>query len=412
MRYTLALACFLALLLAGCGSGSSSSPTAQPTSSSAPNVAAMTVDAGPSEQLGGAALNTPFVSVEVCVPGSTTECQTINNIEVDTGSYGLRIISTALSSSLALPAASSGGNPLLECINFADGFVWGPVVTADVYIAGETAHNVPIQIMGGSSYAVPNQCATGTVNNNEDTVQSFGANGALGVGPFAQDCGDACAQSAEPGFYYTCTSTNNCQGTVLALADQVINPVADFSVDNNGVILELPAIGPSGAASAAGSLVFGIDTESNNALGTATVLEGDTSQGNSSTGDITTTYKGQNLDSYIDSGSNIYFFNDSSLDECPTMTDFYCPSSPQDLTATNLGTNGASSTVSFTIESAQTLFSDNDTYTAFDDLAGPAGTGLGDGTFDFGLPFFYGRHIYFAIYGDSTSGGSGPFYAY
>jgi len=50
----------------------------------------------------------------------------------------------------------------------------------------------------------------------------------------------------------------------------VQNPVTLFATDNNGVIIELPAV--SGVeTSVTGSLIFGIGTQSNNALGSATV---------------------------------------------------------------------------------------------------------------------------------------------
>ena len=45
----------------------------------------------------------------------------------------------------------------------------------------------------------------------------------------------------------------------------------NFTGDNNGVILELAAVN-STAATVSGSLIFGIGTQSNNALGSAAVL--------------------------------------------------------------------------------------------------------------------------------------------
>src|SRR5512143_2176186 len=39
--------------------------------------------------------NKPCVSITVCTPGSTTACQTVNDILLDTGSYGLRIFAQA-----------------------------------------------------------------------------------------------------------------------------------------------------------------------------------------------------------------------------------------------------------------------------------------------------------------------------
>src|ERR1700686_1097756 len=56
-------------------------------------------------------INEPCVSVTICSP-SGANCQTINNILLDTGSYGLRVfssvMSTALSASLT-PVTIGGG---------------------------------------------------------------------------------------------------------------------------------------------------------------------------------------------------------------------------------------------------------------------------------------------------------------
>jgi hypothetical protein len=38
--------------------------------------------------------------------------------------------------------------------------------------------------------------------------------------------------------------------------------------------------------------------------------------------------------------------------------------------------------------------------------------GSNAGTFDWGLPFFFGRNVYTAINGKSTPAGQGPFWAF
>jgi hypothetical protein len=177
--------------------------------------------------------------------------------------------------------------------------------------------------------------------------------------------------------------------------------VALFATDNNGVIVELPAVS-GGEVTVSGSLVFGIGTQSNNALGTATIYTAPNAA-------FTTTYKSQTYaESFIDSGSNGYFFPDSTIPVCSDITGFYCPSSTENLSATNQA-SGASGTVDFSVANADALFanlSDN----AFEDLGGPAGAPAN--YFDWGLPFFYGRNVYTAIEGMSTPGGTGPFWAY
>jgi hypothetical protein len=69
---------------------------------------------------------------------------------------------------------------------------------------------------------------------------------------------------------------------------------------------------------------------------------------------------------------------------------FYCPSSEQSLSATVKGSEGNTATVPFSVVSARTLTSGGGKY-AFNSLAGRLGM---TGYFDFGLPFFFGRHVY------------------
>src|ERR1700730_17054337 len=121
------------------GGGSSAGSTGTGTVPAATNVLSVVVDAGPN----GNSVNTLFATVTVCVPG-TTECQTIERIQVDTGSNGLRILAPVLTLNLPVTAASDG-NSLVECTQFVDGYSWGPVSLADVKVSGESASSVPIQ---------------------------------------------------------------------------------------------------------------------------------------------------------------------------------------------------------------------------------------------------------------------------
>jgi Protein of unknown function (DUF3443) len=401
------------LLLAACGGGSSSGlgSSTTPTSSTqviagpAPNVVTLEVDAGPADTI-----NTAFVTVTVCQPGSTTNCESIPDIEVDTGSYGLRLIYGALSASFAatLPQQMAGTLPVGECAVFAIGYSWGSVRAADVTISGETASSLPIQMIGDPALPdVPTTCSS-NVPPEEDTVASFGANGILGVGPFVQDCPE-CATQVVEGTYYTCASNGaSCTGVIEPINLQVANPVASFSADNNGVIVELPPVANSGAESATGALVFGIGTESNNGLNGATVLTSDPS-----TGEISASFNGSTYpESFIDSGSNALYFVDSAITLCAqdsVAPGFFCPTTSLSLSAQLSGTNGASTTSGFEIENAVELASDNPTATAFPDVGVP---NTNTESFDFGLAFFYGRNVFTAIDGASTPGGTGPYFAY
>jgi len=403
----------IALALAACGGGggggggdggsagagsSSGSPagggSGSPTSSTPPgaaNAVTVTVAQGTSN-----VLNIPTVSVTVCVPGTST-CQTVDNVQVDTESFGLRLLSSALSSSMngALPVSTAGnGGTLAECANFADGYMWGSVRTADVKIGGETASAIPLQVVGDlASTSVPTACQN--LGSAEDTQTDIGANGILGIGVAPTDCDAACAADPANSGYYGCPSGANCTGTALTLAQTVANPVPHFATDNNGVILQMPAIGDGGAPSATGTLLFGIGTQSNNALSAAQRF------GTNAAGDVNATFNGAPLVAFLDSGSNGLFFDDSSITPCTgAFAGFYCPASPLALSATLTGVDRSTGSVSFEVADAQTLY--NTGNLAFDNLAGDFGS---NAVLDLGLPFFYGKSVYYGY-------GSAPFVAF
>jgi hypothetical protein len=371
-------------------------------------------------------VNGIFTTVMVCLPGATKggpDCQNIDHVLVDTGSYGLRLLQgpttgTAggeLTLSLTQQTDTSG-NLIAECAQFSDGITWGSVRMADIYVSGETAGNVPIQVIGDSSpqfATVPSACtAFGTP---EDTVGKLLANGIIGIGPFPVDCGLGCAPGtiSNPGLYYACSPSGGCSTgslpTTVAVNSQVQNPVSKFAVDNNGVIMEMPGVPASGLAVVTGSLVFGIGTKSNNGLGNAKVFTGDPSTAN-----ITTNFASQTFtQSFIDSGSNGYFFP-STIPTCATNTGFYCPTSNLTCSATNLGQNGNQNAINFNVANADALSGASN---AFDNIAGPNNPAPGSNGatgFDWGLPFFYGRNVFTGIEGAAMPAGvpPGPFYAY
>jgi hypothetical protein len=378
-------------------SGSTKTPTTPASApaavgqSTTPNVQPIAVTAAP-----GLTRNMLTTSVTICAPG-TSNCATIDNIQVDTGSQGLRILASALPASLQLAALPSGSGSAGECAVFGGGYTWGAVRSADVRMAGQLAASLPIQLIADPAVpTVPSDCAgTGLAMQ---TVATLRANGILGVGLFAADCGGTCNSSAAPRWYYSCTASGACQASAQPLAQQVTNPVSAFPLDNNGVVIDLPAVAAGGAPSVAGSLIFGIGTQANNVLGGATVL-----RANSQSGYVTTVSGAQTYSqSYLDSGSNALFIANAGLPECGL---WYCPAATVSASASITGTDGTSSTVAYSVGNSRTLF--NSTNNAFDNLAG-----ITSNSFGWGLPFFYGRRIYTAIESRLTSAGSGPYYAF
>lgn len=383
---------------------------------SANNVAPIIVDAGP-DPTNAFDANVPFVTITICVPNTNT-CQTIDHVTVDTGSSGLRIVSTLLT--ISLPQASdSKGNPLDECLAFLDGYVWGPVATADITVAGEKASAVPVQVMipDAGPPPVPSSCSSqnppGGNGNEGASVDAFGANGLIGVGLFQQDCGPACVtNNPPPDVYYDCPASG-CNPTNVTLAQQLANPVAMFATDNNGVLIQFPSVPDGGSGAANGFLIFGIGTESNNGLGSSMVYPVPDSGNNA--GNFTTIFGGTPYPgSFIDSGSNGLFFLNTATTQIPTCPspnqDWYCPTtSPDNLTAVNQGSDGKSGpTTHFSLEDASTLFNNNNgNNTAFSTLGGP-----NPGSFDWGLSFFFGRDVFSAIENMGAPGGTPPYYAY
>jgi hypothetical protein len=383
----------------GSGSGAPSGSSGPPDASA--NVLPLSVNGA---ECGGTGAypNEPCVRVTVCAPG-TTQCTTINNVLLDTGSFGLRVFRQALGGLSLRQVQAPDGGALASCAQFADQSAdWGPVQVADVVLGGEPAVQVPIQVIDSTFGAVPASCP-----QPEASPDVAGFNGILGVGVFREECGIACTAIADNGIYFSCQGSA-CNGTTVQLSDEVQNPVAHLPQDGNGVVIDLPAVDPGGVTSVEGQLLLGIGTQANNALAGTTTLPLDPRNGT-----LTTVFEDQSLPgSFIDTGSNGFFFpapSSGALPACPGQSSqWYCPTGTVSFTATNQGFGGGSSTdVTFRITNFRTLASSGKR--VFSDLAGTSVPGAG---FDWGLPFFLGRKVAVGIDGASSSLGTGPFVAY
>ena len=391
--------------LAGCGGGGSSSGGGTPTPPPVVinNVQPVVVNSGPSNQ----EADVLYTSVTICVPGTST-CQTIPNIQVDTGSSGLRLLNSQVT--LTLPnSTDASGNVIGNCVQFLDtSYIWGPVALADVKFADEVASSLPVQL--GAQWgrptsfpAAPTVCSSG--GTAVTTPSTLGANGILGVGNFIQDCGQGCANASSK-YYYSCTTTA-CTQAAVPVARQLTNPVAKFPQDNNGLLISLPALPDAGQVSATGSMIFGIGTQTNNALGAARVQTI-----SPSTGNFSTTFSGKTYSSsFLDTGSNGLFFTDTAtalalgLPACASPNSaFYCPTSQKSFSAITTGVNNTANTVTFNIANLLNLPQAN---SAFNNIGGSQ-----PGYFDWGLPFFFGKSVFVALELSSTPGGNGPYWAY
>jgi hypothetical protein len=377
--------------------------TAGPVFAAAANVLNVNVNHGPS----GLGVDQPYGHATVCTPGTNT-CQRIGGLLIDTASFGLRIFAQVLT--IPLPAQTSGPDKIGECVFFGSSTAWGKVAMADVKLAGEpTISNLPVQIINPQFPSVghrPTACNRIGVPIDRNPQQE-NLNGILGVGLFQSDC-PACVSSTPANGYYACTSTA-CTPTTQPLDLQVQNPVALLPVDNNGVLLSLPLPPVNGAASLTGELIFGVNTETNNQIpGTFKVFTADPTFLT-----FTTTFHNTPIDfSFIDSGSNGFFYDNSSLALCSgSPPSWYCPAALTAQHATTTGSDGMNSTVvDFDIANADDLFLTGNA--AFFDLGAniPASLPM----FDWGLAFFFGRRVFVGIAGKPISGvaESTPLWAY
>ncbi|KAB0671227.1 DUF3443 family protein [Oryzomonas sagensis] len=385
------------MVLAGCGGSGGGSGSPGTTIGGPPaagnNVMSVTVNGSlcsgnPSYP------NEPCVSVTICAPG-TTNCQTIGDILLDTGSSGLRIFNQALAVPLAQVTAGPG--LLAECVNFGDGSsMWGPVQMARVILGNEPAVQIPVQVVN-QNFGTPSNLCTSPNSTPNTSPSEANYNGILGVGLFAQDSG----------LYFSCSgaaSGSSCAATAVPNASQLINPVAALPGDNNGVIVQLPGVPANGAGSATGSLILGIGTQSNN------VPSAVTTYGANQFAEFSTTFNGLRYASFLDTGSNGLFFPSTSatqLPACPSPNAaWFCPPATVSFSATNTGAGGSpSGIVSFLIGNAVSHFTTSNQ--VFGDLGGGAAN-----SFDWGLPFFLGRSVFVGIDGASSSLGTGPYWAY
>lgn len=387
------------VLLGGCGGGGSTSSSedggATPSSRAANDIP-ITVNGSLCGDTAFGYLNKPCVSVTVCSPG-TSNCQTINDILLDTGSSGLRIFKQAMNVSLTQATAGSGS--LAECMQFGDGSSdWGPIQTASVVLGNEPPVQVQVQVIDSTFGSLPSVCG-----NADRSPADAGFNGILGVSFFAQDCGSACAASARIGMYFSC-SGSACSGTTVPLAGQVQNPVALLPLDNNGVIVKLPGVGAGGSAAVDGNLILGIGTKSNNIPPALTTYTAD------QFGNFTTSFNGVLYNSFVDTGTNGLFFPSPSAGLLPSCASpnsaWFCPQSTVNLSATIAGAADESSgAVSFQIGNFISLLKSSNN--VFPDIGGQSWV-----DFEWGLPFFLGRNVYIGLEGKSSSLGSGLYWAY
>lgn len=423
------VSCAMALLLAACGGGDSTTTTVSGTGlnslglspavatqfAQADNNLRVMVEDGPHGFQLSANANILYATVTVCIPGGNAanpaDCKTIDHVQVDTGSVGLRVLASKVKGLPLQPIPSGTGNSW-ECFPFVIGGLWGQLTVADVALGRQTARSLRVQLIQDDPNApiqtTPN-CTSAADGNILSSDIALGSNGILGIGSTPLDCGSGCTTNTYANTfiqYYSCpsnaASSAACSAAGVAANEQVDNPIAALpAAYSNGVVLKMPAVTQPGAATASGELIFGINTTPNNTVPgnlTKVYLGMDYVNHPDSYLNITTNYGGRTfLSSYLDTGTNGIFFADNTISRCAGAT-WYCPKPNLKPTAVlSDGDNAASNTVNvlFDVANAEAMFSTQNS--AFGGLAG-APPSAGSSAFAWGLPFFYGRTVYLSIW--------------
>ena len=356
-------------------------------------------------------INAAFVSVTVCQKGNASNCQTIPNVILDTGSMGLRIFASSFNAPMraALTAnrqTTTAGQFLTQCMQFGSGNTWGAISRADVKLGQLLAPDVGIQLINDGSNAVVGACSSS--GNMLNTVSALGANGILGVGNEKQDCGEYCNVIAQNRVYYSC-GASTCTGTSVALADQVQNPIAKLAAPyNTGVAVTMPKITQPQIAT--GVATFGIGSAAADTL----AMTGTIAQIKTAGLRFNSLFEGvAQPQTAIDSGSSALSLRTTQIPVCASPNaNFLCPtSSPMYpvFSATTLA--GAHVDTAFAVNNYVGMQSVMNQYAQAIAVPGIADKVV-TGSNLYGLPFYFGRTVYHAMPGAVVNGSTGPFVAY
>lgn len=393
----------LALVLAGCGGGAGGGqsvddfiaglPQKQSTvgditvAAPAPNVVPITVGSG----------NKLLVSVTVCQPG-TAICRVVDKVMLDTGSVGLRLHSSALSGFLDnLASDQVDGSTIGECAVFGNFYTWGTLRTADVRMSGASASGLRLQIYDDSSLppASTSGCDTLYGGLSDPVPSSFQFNGILGVK----------GARVDNQRYFVC-SGGNCVPHTQDASSQLPNPVPLLSTDNNGFVIQMPPLPNTGVASANGALVFGINTRFNNQLATnspaPSMIPLDSQLG------FQLSVGGNAHEALIDSGTSVLALPGLAIPTCAgSQPARYCPANEIAVPILAKASSEAILVVSAVLQignAAAVLGTGNAAFNNVATVIPSALAGFSIGAL-IGVPFFFGRSIYFSVDGQTTTVG-------
>ena len=337
-------------------------------------------------------LNTPYVSITICEPG-THHCETIDRIKLDTGSDGLRIFKSAIKSVHLPIVKNTMGQDLAMCAEMAGGTgYWGPVAKADVMLGDESAPNTRVQI---TDLDYPKD------NIPCKALPADGRNGILGMGAtYAGNNGQR---------FFSCSS-GRCSISFPTAMQRPINPMMSFLKDKNGFIMSSPKIPTDGLTNVSGKIIFGLGTRPNNQVQAANVQTCHLGE----SGFHKVEFRGKTFNTMADSGSYAYNIPPGA------MTVPYCRYSPQEACPRREmkveykllnadGTQCAMLTVPIVKREAEGTFGEKSWVNG--GVVSRLG-GLLDSMLTLGMPFFYGRDVYYGFQGRVSPLGTGPLMAF
>ena len=349
--------------------------------------------------------NAPCATVTIC-DANNKNCSTVDNILIDSGSYGFRVFASALQQNTlkALLPVTEGNQQLAECMTYGDlSQVWGPVYTANLQLSSNaTAENVPIQILDSSFATLPDSCTNASV-----TPADFYSNGILGIGLYINDAGES-----NP-IYYLCKD-NSCNETFkVPVVNQVSNPIAFLPANNNGYTIQFDNIESVGSLTAKGTITFGVNTASDNIVKPSNIYPALNYTGYPTFNSI---FESSSYYSLLDSGSSVLFLSEDMYTTAQIAVcngdyqGLLCPISPTTIKINNINSFGTEVPTSITISNAVDLI--NSGNSAFNNLGGVL-PNWGFSLMDYGMPFFYGKSVQIVFDGHSAEGiGNGPLWAW
>lgn len=346
-------------------------------------------------------INMPLVNVTICNESGT--CNTVPDVLLDTGSFGLRVFKQFLTG-LNLTHVAESGAQLAECVSYGDGSQnWGPIMYASIKLGDESSGMIPIQEIDATYPGAKSEsCASATTSPSD-----FGANGILGVGPVTLD--------SYYHNYYTCDNSGNCNQVTNDLESTVYvkNPIA---AKFNGLTLKFPMVGDDGSAPVTGYAIFGIGTNTDNDVNAANVnIYPSKDQGIIPIG-MKTKFNAESMIGFLDTGSNLYFFTDNNINTCNAdgISYIYCPNGDIMLNLQNQDKHNSFINTSINIGNASDLlYSPN---LNFSNLGAIMGHLAGLAYFDLGMTFYFGKTIYMGFDNgmpvSKLGGETGPFWAF